>query len=404
MTMREIGVVHMDMMSKGGGEAVAMNIIEALQDEYEITLITLTNPDIPALNEYFNTAVTDIDVEKAGYLAPWLNRTFTLKYYVLENALLGRYARRHAEEYDLLISTINELGLETNSIQYIHFPFDWMVSIDDREHIFHPTVEEESLYERLCTVVADVDLRDIRSNTLLANSEWTADAVKEAYGARPDVVHPPVDTSEFVNHSWDDRESGFVTVGRIERSKRIAEMIEIIDHVRQRGHETHLHIVGPTVDEEYYDEIEAMADTREYVILEGEIPRSELVERICSHQFGIHGKEYEHFGMAVAELAAGGTIPFVPANGGQHAIVRDEEYLLYDSLADAVERIDRVLSNPELQSHLRMGTDEIRQRFGCERFHEEIRAIVSDTIEQPPKRVEKAGPKRERSPPSWDGN
>jgi glycosyltransferase involved in cell wall biosynthesis len=373
----------MDLMAKGGGEAVAMNVLEALQDEYDVTLLTLTDPDLPELNDYFNTDVTDIQIRQAGRAAPWLHETFGLKYYVLQNALLGRYARRHSDEFDLLVSTINELGLETDAVQYIHFPFDWTVSLDNREHIFHPTVEEESLYEQFCTRVAGVCRDDIQSNVLLANSKWTASVVADAYDADPNVLYPPIDTEEFDPRRWAEREAGFVTVGRIERSKRITELVEIVGAVQERGHDVHLHVIGPTVDEAYLAEVEAMVEDRPYVELEGEVPREELVERICTHRYGIHGKEYEHFGMAVAELAAGGAIPFVPANGGQHAIVGDDR-LTYDSVEDAVDSIDRVLSNQATQTELRMGPAEIRERFGRERFKSEILSIVAEEIDSSP--------------------
>ncbi len=385
--MGEIAVIHMDLMSKGGGEAVAMNVLEALQDDHDVTVLTLTDPDLRELNDYFDTEVDvgDLTVERAGRLAPWLNRTFGLKYYVLQNALLGRYARRRSDEFDLLVSTINELGLESDSVQYVHFPFDWTVSCDQREHIFHPTVEEDSLYERLATRVAGVDREDIRQNALLANSGWTADVVEDAYGTRPEVVHPPVDTREFEDRPWSEREDGIVTVGRIERSKRIKELIEITAGVRERGQDLHLHVIGPTVDEEYREEVEAMAAGREYVELEGELPREELVERVCDHRYGIHGKRYEHFGMAVAELAAGGAIPFVPNDGGQHAIVNDREELLYESVEDAIDKLAAVAGDPDRQRELRrpMGPRAIRRRFGRERFQRRIRRVVADALDRP---------------------
>lgn len=382
--MGEIAVVHMNLLSKGGGEAVAMNVLEALQDDHDLTL---TDPDLAELNDYFDTAVDpdSLTVERAGRLAPWLHDRFGLQYYVLQNALLGRYARRHREEFDLLVSTINELGVGPDAVQYVHFPFDWTVSLDDRDHIFHPTVEEDSLYERLAARVASVDLGEIRQNALLANSEWTADVVADAYGTRPRVLHPPVDTREFEDRPWREREDGLVTVGRIERSKRIAELIEITDGVRERGHDLHLHVIGPTVDEEYRREVAAMADDREYVSLEGELPREELVERVCAHKYGIHGKRFEHFGMAVAELAAGGAIPFVPDEGGQHAIVNDRERLLYADVDDAVAKVAAVVDDPALQRDLRapFGPDAIRERFGRERFRRQFRRVVADALDRP---------------------
>jgi glycosyltransferase involved in cell wall biosynthesis len=376
----EIGVVHMDLMSKGGGEAVAMNVLEALQDDYDVTLLTLTDPDFDELNDYFNANVESVDVRSAGRLAPALHATCGIKYYVLQNALLGRYARRHADEFDLLVSTINELGLEVNAVQYIHFPFDWAVNLDERETIFHPTVEDDCLYERLCTRIAGVTPEDIRSNTLFANSRWTADAVEEAYGTQPNVLHPPVDTAEFDPSTWDERDPGFVTIGRIERSKRIVEMIRIVDGLRERGHDVDFHIIGPTVDEEYRAEVADLAAERDYVELEGELPREELVERVCNHRFGLHGKRHEHFGMAVAELAAGGALPFAPSEGGQHAIVQDDERLLYDSVDDAIEKIDAVLSPPATLKDVRINPEEMERRFGRERFKRTIREVVADAV------------------------
>ena len=388
----EIGVVHMDLMSKGGGEAVAMNVLEALQDDHDVTLITLTDPDFGELNEYFNTEVTSVDVRLAGRLTPALHDYAGIKYYVLQNALLGRYARRHADEFDLVMSTINELGLESDSIQYIHFPFDWTVSLDNRDHVFHPTIEEDSLYERLCAHIAGVTREDIHSNTLFANSRWTADVVEDAYGTRPNVLHPPIDTAEFDPLPWDDREHGFVTLGRIERSKRIVEQIRIIERVRERGHDVHFHVVGPTVDEEYRQEVEAMAEPRDFVHLEGELPREDLVDLVCSHRFGIHGKRYEHFGMAVAEIAAGGALPFAPSDGGQHAIVHDDERLLYDSVDDAVKKIDGVLSRPQILNDLRISPQDIEQRFGRERFQEEIREAVVEALGEEDATAQRAEP------------
>lgn len=395
--MGEIAIIHMDLMSKGGGEAVAMNVLEALEDHHELRLIALREPDLDELNAYFGTEVEDVEIEVAGWLGPTLYERFGLRFYVLANALLGRYARRRAEDVDLLVSTINELALASPSVHYVHFPFDWQMNLDNREDIFHPTVDD--LHERLASHVAGVDEDQMAGNTLLANSGWTADAVEEAYGCRPEILHPPVDTRGFTNRAWDEREEGFVSIGRIEKSKRIVEMIEIVDGVRARGHPVHIHFVGPTVDGEYRRRIEAMAHERDHVFLEGELPRRELVDLICSHRYGLHGKEYEHFGMAVAEIAAGNAIPFIPANGGQSSIVSDLEALSYTDVADAVDKIVRVIDDPALQAELRepFGPKEIRRRFGRERFQRDFRRIVRREMGLPVKEEPRSTPQLSKS-------
>ena len=58
----------------------------------------------------------------------------------------------------------------------------------------------------------------------------------------------------------------------------------------------------------------------------------------------------EHFGIAPAELQRGGCITFVPDDGGVVEIVGGDERLIYHSEEDAVEKIDRMLSDPELRA------------------------------------------------------
>jgi glycosyltransferase involved in cell wall biosynthesis len=384
--MKSVAVVYPDLTAKGGGEAVAMNVLEALQRDYDVTLLTLTDPEIEALCGYFGVDVdrSRLGVRRAGRLAPGINRRVGLRYYLLQNALLGRYARRHADEFDLVVSAINELGLGTDSVQYVHFPFDWNVRLDDRDEIFHPAVEPDSVYQRVCTALAGVTRENTRSSTVLANSTWTADKFERAYGTRPTVLFPPIDTRGFTDVPWSARENGFVTVGRIERSKRTVEMIETIGAVRDRGHDVHLHVVGPTADETYYRSVVELAERRPYVDLEGELSRSELTALVSTHRYGIHGKAHEHFGMAVAELAAGGAIPFVPSTGGQRGIVRNRDSLLYDTPGEAVEKIDRVLANRDLQRTLRPRPAEIERRFGRSRFQAAISRAVAESIDRTP--------------------
>jgi len=398
--MSSVAVVHRDLMAKGGAEAVAVNVLETLQPDHDLTLLTLTDPDVDELRDYFN-ADLDVDsltVRSLGRVVAGLTERLGLNYYLLQNAVLGRFARRHADQFDVVISTINELGLGPDAIEYVHFPFDWNVTLPDREHLFHRSVEDRSLYQRLCTAVADVSREDLKSSLVLANSEWTAGKVAEAYGTRPEVVYPPIDTEAFTDRPWDARENGFVTVGRIEPSKRTVELIETVDAVRERGHDVHLHVVGPPVDDAYARRVAALAAGRPHVHLEGEVPRGELIELICSHRYGIHGKAFEHFGMAVAELAAGGTVPFVPSSGGQRAIVRDRHELLFDSPEAAVAKIDRVLSDPTLQRELRTSTAEIDRRFGRERFQETVTDAVDAATGAAPKSTPISRPSRAKSP------
>jgi glycosyltransferase involved in cell wall biosynthesis len=373
----EIAVAHHNLMEKGGGEGVAMNVLEALQNRYKVTLLTLTEPDFSDLNAYYNTSVdeTAIETEQIGGI---IQKVYdqSKRFHLLKNAVLSRLVQRECNRFDIVFSTYNEYSAGRNSIQYIHMPqFGRWVSEDGESGPLF------GVYDKICKIVENFNPTCIQSSELLANSQWTAEVVAETYHTTPEVVYPPVDTTEFSDlPEVSQREPGFVMIGRLIPQKNVLRSIKILDRLQDRGHDVHIHIIGPAIDNEYAKRTKAAADQREFVHLEGEVSRERLVELISLHQYGIHGMDHEHFGMAVAELAAGGMIPFVPNGGGQREIVHEREELLYDSADEAVEKIDRVLSDPELQDELRSQLTDIEARFGRERFKRRICKIVKEAV------------------------
>ncbi|MBP1987797.1 glycosyltransferase family 4 protein [Halolamina salifodinae] len=373
---KRVAVAHHNLMEKGGGEAVAMNVLEALQDHYAVTLLTLTEPDLPELNSYYNTNVNKEAIE-INRLSALFERIYdhSKRFHLFKNAVLSRLVQREQYRFDLVFNTYNEFSLGDCSLQYIHMPQfrRWLTENEKSGPLF-------GIYDKLCMSIENFDPARIQSSELLANSEWTAEVVAESYHTTPRVIYPPIDTAEFSGTVAEQRESGFVTIGRLMPHKNVLRTIRIIDQLHDRGHDVHVHVIGPTINSDYAKRIEAVADSREFVHLEGEVSRNRLVDLISTHKYGIHGMDHEHFGMAVAELAAGGTIPFVPNGGGQREIVHKREELLYESVEEAVEKIDRVLSDPELRRELRAQLGDIEERFGRERFKTTIRETVEQAL------------------------
>lgn len=374
---KQIAVAHHNLMEKGGAEGVGMNALEALQHYYDVTLLTLTCPDIDELNDFYNTAVDEqaIDIQQLGRMIPVLYKQ-SKRFHLLKNALVSRLVACQADKFDLVFCTYNELSLPGQSLQYIHMPqFRRWTNSDDSGPLY-------GVYDEVCKAIEGFDTNQIVTSRLLANSEWTAEVTEETYGTRPEVIYPPVDTTEFVPTPWTEREDGFVTIGRLTPYKRVLRTINIVERLHDRGHDIHLHIVGPTLNSEYAERVETRAATKDFVYLEGEVSRADLVKLVTSHRYGIHGTDHEHFGMAVAELAAGGTIPFVPNGGGQREIVHKRKELLYETTDEAVDKIDRVLADSELRARLANELDDIGERFGRERFKRTIREVVKKTLNE----------------------
>ena len=353
-----------------------MNVLDALEDNHTVTLYTIVRPDFDSLNDYYRTGVSDVAVDHCGNVGRLLAKAGAVaaKYADVtfgrfQSSVLNRYLDRR--DHDLVLSTYNEFSFDSPAIQYIHFP---NFGVTRSSPVY-------KMYDRLCDAIDGFDKLRIRESTLLVNSEWTAGVVEDIYGVHPNVVYPPIDTEGFDRMPWEERDTGFVSIGRVEPSKHILRNIEIVSRLRQRGHGVHIHHIGPVAHDGYAQKVRETAEKLDYVHLEGSIPRQKLVDLVCSHQYGIHGKEQEHFGMAVAELAAGGTLPFVHDSGGQREIVDRHQDLLYEDADTAVETLDHVLSDTERQKRLRETLPDVEARYGRKRFRETIRTTVDRRLE-----------------------
>jgi len=301
------------------------------------------------------------------------------RFSVFRYALLNRHMRCHDSRFDLVVSSFNEFGSTQPHICYFHHP------IYDRSGLDHDVRVDNRLrriYKRFVASVAGIEVNSFSPTISLSNSDWTAGTVERIYGIRPETIYPPVDVSKFssMTNNSTKREKGFVSIGRIAPDKNVLRNIEIVRGIRERGHDVHLHIVGPVQRSEYHERVQEAAD-HSFVSIEGSVSREKLVHLVNTHRYGLHGKEYEHFGMVIVEMIAGGMLPFLPATGGQTEIVDDDPRVLYGSAADAVETVDRVLSNPDMENDIRHKLADRPELYSRSRFQRQFRNVVNRALQ-----------------------
>ncbi|WP_253739113.1 glycosyltransferase family 4 protein [Halohasta salina] len=386
--MTRIAIIHRKF-GIGGGESVCFHILEALQDSYDVHLFALEEPEFERLNKAFGTDVDNVTV----HAPPWLARSTRLVNTLSSKATggaasvqtgleLSALSRRYGSEwnsFDLRISTHGELPLSPPAIQYLHHPFLNRWKGGGHFEIEGPLGENfNKAYTMLSGATPDV----VRQSELLTNSEWTADQIEKLYHNRPAVVYPPIRTNKFEGIPWNQRENGFVSVGRVSRDKHTHRAIDIINEVRSNGYDVHLHLVGNIdVDTQYGRRIVRAGENYDWLKIEGRVPQEKLYEVIERHRWGLHTKPFEHFGMAVAEFVAGGTIPFVPNNGGQVEIVKRLSSLCYSSNNDAVVKISRCLESKENVMTIRNRLSNRESEFKRNKFMEEIKNLVAINID-----------------------
>lgn len=387
LAMADLGVIHADIDAGGGAEAVGLHTLSALDDAgHDVTLYTTDEPDIQTLADSYGVTlsgaisvvpVRTLSVAAANHAASLATPLGVTDFPLLRTAILERVVkRRHAHTHDCLFCTHGEFRID-GAIEYVHFPYFSPVAMrryDTRftEPLYPP-------YHRICRTIKH---RDDEAETLtLTNSAWTANVIRETLGREATVVYPPVAVDAFDPPSWENQERGFVAVGRLHPLKRQWDLVTVVARLRERGFDTHLHLIGGDGRDEYATQLRKRASRCEWLNVEGHVSRYRLVSMLERHRYALHGRRHEHFGIAVAEAVAAGSLPFVHASGGQREVVVGQSELQYTDMANAVEQTAKVLDSPEAQRRLRNSLSGSEQRFDGDRFQKRVCEIIESNLE-----------------------
>ncbi|MCL4395508.1 MAG: glycosyltransferase [Chloroflexi bacterium] len=378
----------------GGGPCVAVWALQALREIYSVDLLTWEPVRFDEINRFFGTSLEAREFSCA-HAPAWLCALVALDpdpYSFQRVAIMMRLARLRRRRYDLILSFMDEVSFGTRAIQYMHFPYMMRIFGDEQRLIKTPGLlgrcQAAFFKRRPWRLISGFTFEDMSRNHTLVNSRWTGEHVKSAYGIEPTVLYPPV-PGDFPDIPWEQRENGFVCIGRISGEKRFETIVEILSSIRARGNPVHLHIIGTfggqRVGREYYSLVQRLArEHADWVTLEENVSRERLAELVSRHRYGIHAFEEEHFGIAVAEMIRGGCIVFVPNSGGQLEIVGADSRIRYDSIDDAVKKIQRVLEDGEAQRDLQAVLSERAKLFSPDHFMRGLRDYVARCLEQTP--------------------
>jgi glycosyltransferase involved in cell wall biosynthesis len=383
-TKKRILVIHPDLSAKaGGGVAVTASIIEALKTGHEVSALTWLPVDVEAIDRMFGTRLVESDFKVL--LPPLFLRTIVkLNPYLspFKFAFLLRICKKIRNEYDVIVSVNNEADFCRKGIQYIHDPPYWIYSVHGKPRPNVGLLLPHHLWAvfkgryRPWMIVAGFSYDRMKANLTLANSDWTKEKLRESYGIESKTIYPPV-LGSFPKVPWEEKENGFICIGRVSPWKQLLRVISIVSAVRERIPNVHLHIIGATSEEAYGKRLLRHAKAHPWIMMSEKMTRNELTKMISEHRYGIHGMINEPFGLAVAEMVCGGCIVFVPRDGGPSEIVGRDERLVYETVDEAASKIVQVMMKAKLQTALRSQLRLGCKRFSQQRFAYEIRDIVA---------------------------
>lgn len=420
--MAEILVAH-GSLRLDGHTSVCMQILDSLHDEHDVELLVNQNDgeeiDIPQINDNFGTNVPEsvllttpsVDIINKlnsighGDIVP--PRAESAIGMILDSLFVKKY-QNIRENYDLVIDT--ERGPDIGfKIRHTNIPYEedenkWDESM---EFFDTPTIHGDGvptiyyrhnaykitknadlpsffgippIIDRICRSNVEIHDRYDPKSLFLANSNFTSERLEKEYDLSVEVLYPPINVDKFEseNRPWDQREEGFVTVGRLSPYKNQLKSIDLINKLRRDGVDVHLHIVGATDDRynEYADEVLEKCNC-DYIKYHGRVPNDELIELLCTHKYGIHATDYERFGIVIAEMVAAGMIPFVPDNGGQVEVIDNNPLLRYDPRSVDISGFSTVLGSPETQQEIRKELESSVEKFSSEAFGDSLSHFVN---------------------------
>ena len=381
MSRPAIAIVSPVVRIGGGTEGVIAWILEALKKDYTIYFITTEQINLRLLNEAYGTNIKEDEIKIIQVYIPfWLKNRFAL----LGGALLVRFCKRIARQFELMLSAYNIMDFGKRGMQYI---VDF--SFDDRLRCFFDPVDRgltrffyrgfilRWIYLKLCELIAGTSKVDRWRNFTITNSRWSKEVIKDNFGIEAKIIYHPV-VSQSVNIPWEKRENGFISLSRLSPEKNIDKIIDILSIVKKRGYDIHLHILGRIDDTNYCKYLKQLCESNKgWIFIEGLAIGNKKIEYLNQHKFGISARRYEPFGIAIAEMVKSGCIVWVPDGGGQREIV-NHPGLIYTDIGDAANKIEQVLKNEEVQLNLRNHLAEQGKKFSSEKFMAEIREVVNE--------------------------
>lgn len=257
-TPMKVLVAH-PRLGRGGSEVVVAWMVQMLALQHQVSVATMGGATLSELDAH---AGMELERHGVNLRIPRVPRLLTRvkSLAALRGSWFLRQVKAIAGEYDLLISGYEYLPFGYPAIHYVHGDTPAMRGITAVDgglaaRVVHGRGVIRRLYMKMCALVAGKhEPRPSPADILIANSSFTASNVLRAWGRTATVIHPPIPPI-LVGMSWVRRANTVVMLGRIDRSKRLHEGIQIVSALRGMGHRLQLCIVGTISDTQYLQEL-----------------------------------------------------------------------------------------------------------------------------------------------------
>ena len=333
----KIGIFHPTLNLCGGGEWVALNIINSLrQNGHEVIVLTDERLSQTKFLKTFGKKLQN----DGEIIFPFhfFSRGDPHNIYTdIISCMLLKL------KCDIVIDTYTCLVLPKTDIVYMHYPLF-------KQSALQEPVQEKKMFSKMKNMifflpyrVYEKKLREKNKQLILANSEFTSRAVKFDLGLKAHLLYPPLSgyflqSEETIRNSH--RLDQVVTVSRFAPEKNL----EIIPFIAKQMRNVRFLIIGNLQYKTTYSNLLKLIkdlNVENRVSLIPDLPKTQLKQILLESKIYLHCAKNEHFGVSVIDAMASGCIPIVHNSGGPKEFV--PEYHRYNNVAEAIERINHVI-------------------------------------------------------------
>lgn len=376
----KIAVTHTTLNVLGGAEKLCLTTIEVLKlANHEITLVTVEKTNWRFVRKMFgNVTKPDHEVyfttaKLSKRLSHW---AITAALYIIE--LLAIRSRR---KYDLIINTYGDLFNSIADIVYVHFPWRATLKYSQIPPITNP--ETWNIYLSLYNFVASL-LDKNTCTTILTNSRFVEEVVRDSLHRSSIVVHPPVDIETFMPPVKNQRREDFViTISGFSPKRRL----ERVPYIAKRVKSARFLMIGKAdayslATLKKLKRLIRILDVKDRVELLTNIPRSTLLDLLSRAKVYLHVMPQEHFGISIVEAMASGCVPVVHRSGGPWLDILNEkqaEYgYAYNTIEEAAEFIRILLTDETTRKNMASAAIERSSKFDKAVFKRKIVKIAEN--------------------------
>jgi glycosyltransferase involved in cell wall biosynthesis len=365
--LKQAVVVHDSLNFCGGAEKLSLETMRSLSSlGYTISLRTIERTNWARVQRIFG-AVTKPQDERFLVDALPAPRTY--------RSLLSVFTKRGPEGSIVLNTNGDVIPGTFDDFTYVHFPrpLEFVVRDPELDNV-GPTWDLYFAPSRLIRKSLDA----IESgSTLLTNSFFSRDKIRQLWGRRAIVLYPPVDVETYgvLLDSCPDREDVVVVISRFDAVKNLEIVPWVAANCKSAKKFVIIGSAGPK-DGPFIDRLNESArklGAEEKIRIVPNATSLQKHQYLARAKVLFHPKRYEHFGISIIEGMAAGCIPIVFNNGGPAEVV-DSKYR-GNRLGDFPPLIDEAINSWNHEEAHRLSTNA--NMFNQESYQTKLQEVIS---------------------------